>query len=121
MDYDDFRNMHVWQLAFKLVTKIYKMTSKFPSEEKFGMISDMRRAANSVAHNIAEGYGRYEKRDKTRFYKVSRGSCFELMSQALVAKELGYMDPDVSESLIDDNKNIIKELNSIIKTIESNM
>src|SRR6056297_2696526 len=121
MDYDDFRNMHVWQLAFGLVTQIYKLTSKFPSEEKFGMISDMRRAANSVAHNIAEGYGRYEKRDKTRLYKVSRGSCYELMSQALVAKELNFMEADTSEDLINDNKHIIKELNSIIKTIETNM
>ena len=69
MRYDDFRNMSVWQKAFKMVINIYKVTQKFPSEEKFGMISDMRRAANSVTHNIAEGYGRYEKKTSLVFIK----------------------------------------------------
>lgn len=121
MEIDDFRNMHVWQLAYELVIKLYETTSNFPSEEKFGLISDMRRAANSITHNIAEGYGRYEKKDKTRFYKISRGSCYELISQALVAKGLKYIDPEISEALINENKDIIRELNSIIKTLESKM
>lgn len=74
MAFDDFTKMHVWQMAFQLLIKIYEITKKFPSEEKFGLVSDMRRAANSIVHNIAEGFGRYEPRDKTRFYKISRGS-----------------------------------------------
>ena len=121
MEYDDFRNMHVWQLAFKLVIKIYEVTADFPIEERFGMTSDMRRAANSVVHNIAEGYGRYEKKDKTRFYKISRGSCYELMSQSLVSCELKFMDAQVSEEIVNDNKEIIKELNRLIKTVEKNI
>ena len=119
MDYDDFRNMNVWQLAYNLVIKIYKITAEFPPEEKFGMTSDMRRAANSIIHNIAEGFGRYEKKDKTRFYKISRGSCFELMSQTLVSEGLNFINHQTSEEIINDNKAIIKELNSIIKTIEN--
>lgn len=67
MAFDDFTKMHVWQLAFQLLIKIYKITNNFPSEEKFGLVSDMRHAANSIAYNIAEGFGRYEPRDKTRF------------------------------------------------------
>jgi len=80
----------------------------------------MRRAANSIAHNIAEGFGRFEAKDKTRFYKISRGSCFELMSQLWVSKALKYRTEKlVIEELMTLCKQIIKELNSLIKTHES--
>jgi four helix bundle protein len=92
MSFGDFRDMSVWQLAFRLLIRIYKITKDFPVEEKFGLVSDMRRAANSITHNIAEGYGRYEPRDKSRFYKISRGSCYELISQLLVSFELRGWD-----------------------------
>lgn len=118
--FDDFTKMHVWQLAFQLLIKIYKITKDFPSEEKFGLVSDMRRAANSIVHNIAEGFGRYEPRDKTRFYKISRGSSFELMSQLLVSYELKYISSKtILDDLRNDCKNIIEELNSINKTLEN--
>ena len=74
MGFEDFTQMPVWQLAFKLLVKIYEITKEFPAGERFGLVSDMRRSANSIVHNIAEGFGRYEARDKTRFYKISRGS-----------------------------------------------
>jgi len=112
--------MHVWQLAFELLLKVYKTTKLFPSEEKYGMIADIHRSANSVTHNIAEGYGRYEPKDKTRFYKISRGSCYELISQCLASFSLGFIkDEPISNELIDLSKKIIDELDSIIKTIES--
>ena len=120
MKYGDFRDMSVWQLAFKLLVRIYKITTDFPKEEKFGLVSDMRRAANTITHNIAEGYGRFESKDKTRFYKISRGSCYELMSQLLVSFELKYLnDENQLNDLINSDNDIIKELNSLIKSIES--
>ncbi len=120
MNFDNFTKMHVWQLAFELLVKIYKITSQFPSEEKFGLVSDMKRAANSITHNIAEGFGRFEPKDKTRFYKISRGSCFELASQVLVSSALEFLKNDSDrDELLELIKNIIKELNSIIKRIES--
>ena len=91
MSYEDFTQMPVWQSAFNLTLNIYKITKSFLSDERFGLISDMRRAANSIAHNIAEGFGRYETRDKTRFYKISRGSAYELMSQILISNGLSYI------------------------------
>lgn len=120
MSFGDFRDMSVWQLAFKLLIRIYTITKDFPAEEKFGLVSDMRRAANSITHNIAEGYGRYEPKDKSRFYKISRGSCYELISQVLVSFELNYLknENEVNE-LINSNKEIIKELNLLIKSIET--
>jgi len=71
VSYKDFSDMPVWKKAFELLLKVYKVTEGYPKEEKYGMVSDMRRAANSVTNNISEGFGRYERLDKTRFYKIS--------------------------------------------------
>ena len=120
MSYQDFRNMPVWQNTFKLLIKIYKLTQSFPGEEKFGMISDMRRAANSVVHKIAEGFGRFEPKDKTRFYKISRGSSYELISQLLASFELNFFKNKAElDDLVISYERIIQELNSIIKTLEA--
>jgi len=119
MAYNDFKHMSVWQKAFGLLIRIYTITKTFPNEEKFGIISDMRRAANSVVHNIAEGFERFEKHDKTRFYKISRGSCYELISQTLVSHDLHYIIDDSEKSELENAyQEIINELDALIKTIE---
>ena len=64
--------MSVWQKAFALLRDIYKIARTFPLDEKYALTDDLRRSANSVVHNVAEGYGRFEPKDKTRFYKISR-------------------------------------------------
>ena len=116
---NDFTDMTVWQQGLKLVKNIYAITEDFPSEEKFGLISDMRRAATSITNNIAEGYGRYESRDKSRFYKISRGSCYEIHSQVIISQELEFIKSNkIAEALIEHTKLIIKELNKLIKSIE---
>ena len=119
MAFSDFTQFSVWKKAFDLLLLVYRLTEAFPVEERYGMVSDMRRAANSVAHNIAEGYGRYERRDKTRFYKISRGSAYELISQFLVGNALGYLS---DESLIEARTGyqaVIEELDRLIKSVES--
>lgn len=119
MGFEDFTQMHVYQIALDLLVRIYQETKHFPSEEKFGMISDMRRAANTITHNIAEGFGRFEPKDKTRFYKISRGSAFELMSQNIACSRLEYQQECVSKELNLVCKKIIEELNAIIKSLEN--
>ena len=120
MAYKDFKQMSVWQKAFGLVIRIYEVTKRLPKEERFGIVSDMRRAANSVVHNIAEGFGRFERKDKSRFYKISRGSCYELISQTLVAGALNYLTDDTEKSELEDGyKEVINELDSLIKTVET--
>jgi len=120
MKFEDFTEMPVWKIGFDLLIKIYKITKKFPSEERFCLVSDMRRSANSIIHNIAEGFGRYESKDKTRFYKISRGSAYELISQILVSMALQYIREEALKTeYIELCKRIILELNSLIKTLES--
>ena len=118
MAYEDFTEMPVWKAAFNLLLDIYKVTPNYPTDERFGLTSDTRRSANSIVHNIAEGFGRFEAKDKTRFYKVSRGSAYELMSQILVAQALSYIDELKRNDLIRECRRIIRDLNSLIKTLE---
>lgn len=119
MKYPDFTSMPVYQKALELLIKIYQITKKFPPEEKYGITSDIRRAANSVVHNIAEGFGRFEPKDKTRFYKISRGSAYELMSQSIVSFKLKYIkEESVLDKVLSESNDIIQELNSLIKSIE---
>lgn len=119
MKYPDFTSMPVYQKALELLIKIYEITKKFPPEEKYGLTIDIRKAANSVLHNIAEGFGRFEPKDKTRFYKISRGSAYELMSQSIVSFKLEYIkEESVLEKILSESNDIIQELNSLIKLIE---
>lgn len=119
MAFKDFTELPVWKNAVSLLREIYRVTKEFPADERFGMISDMRRAANTVAHNIAEGFGRFENKDKTRFYKISRGSSYELISQLFVSHTLNYLSQNDKENLTSGYKGVINELDLIIKSVES--
>jgi four helix bundle protein len=119
MAYKDFTSMPVWQKALVLLIEVYQITGKFPDSEKYGLVSDMRRAANSIVHNIAEGFGRFENKDKTRFYKISRGSAYELISQSFASNVLKYLSESERGSLSNKCKEIINEEDLIIKSIET--
>jgi len=112
--------MSVWRKAFKLLLLVYKLTRKFPSDEKFCLISDMRRAAHSVTNNTSEGFGRYEPFDKTRFYKIARGSCYEIINQSMASEALDYITKYEMNQLTTGYRNVISELDPMIKSIESN-
>lgn len=87
----NFRNYKVWIGSMNLVKKIYQITSTFPSSEKFGLISQVRRSAISIPSNIAEGAGRKSEKEFLRFLEISTGSAFELETQLLLAEGLGYI------------------------------
>jgi four helix bundle protein len=86
--------LRVWSEAISLVKEIYRITSTFPREELYGFISQMRRAAVSVASNIAEGAARSGNREFMHFLYMARGSLSELETQVTVAKKLGYLHND---------------------------
>lgn len=85
-----YRDLKIWQRAIELSVAVYKLTGQFPSEELFGLTSQLRRAAVSVASNIAEGYGRATKGEFRQFVGIARGSILEVQTQLVIAKELGY-------------------------------
>jgi four helix bundle protein len=85
-----FKDLVVWQKAHEMVISIYQMTKLFPSEEKFGLISQMRRAAVSVPANVAEGFAKRSSKDKSNFYNIAQGSLEELKYYLILAEDLGY-------------------------------
>jgi four helix bundle protein len=84
----DFHDLIVWQRAIDLTVVIYKLTQKFPREETFGLVSQLRRAAVSVASNIAEGRGRLNPAEFRQFLGIALGSTFEVQTQLMVARKL---------------------------------
>jgi len=88
-----FTDLDAYKEAHKLVLMIYKVTKNFPREERYSLTDQMRRAAVSIASNIAEGFSRSTTKDKYQFYTMSQGSLSELQSQLLIARDLKYLIP----------------------------
>ena len=89
---NDFRRLIVWQRAHEATLETYRATGSFPASERYGLVSQMRRAAASVAANIAESCGRATARDEGRFLQVALGSARELEYHVLLARDLGLLD-----------------------------
>jgi four helix bundle protein len=90
----NYKNLVVWQKSIALVKLVYHLTGSFPSDEKFGIISQMRRAAVSVPSNIAEGQARRTTGDYIRFISNAEGSLAELDTQLIISIELSYCDTE---------------------------
>lgn len=114
-----FQKSIAWQKGYKLVLKIYRSTDVFPIKEKFGFTSQMRRSAASVVFNIAEGLLKNTRKEIAQAFVMARGSCGELETQLMLAKDLGYMSKDDSSKLVNQTTEIIRILTSSIKTLQS--
>ena len=86
-----FEDLDVWQRAHALALEVYRLTGGFPSDEKFGLVSQMRRAAVSVPANVAEGFKKRGKKDKANFYYIAQGSLEELRYYYILLRDLGYL------------------------------
>lgn len=105
-----FKEIRVWQKAHQLVVEIYKITKGYPSEEKLGLISQMRRAAVSIPSNIVEGFRRNTAKVSRNFYDISNGSLEELKYQLLLSKDLGYISDDTYTKILALSEEISKML-----------
>jgi len=95
-----FRDLDFWQDAMRLAKLVYAITTSFPRHERFGLVSQIRRAAVSIPSNIAEGNARQSRRDYARFVSMASGSAAELQTQLLLARDLGIPDgADLAEGL----------------------
>lgn len=98
--YHNVHEMKIWHKAIDLVVDVYKLTSNFPKEEKFGLISQVRKAAVSIPSNIAEGAGRNTDKDFSHFLGISNGSSYEVMTQLIVSKKLGLITEEEVQPIL---------------------
>lgn len=115
----DYRDLLIWQKGIELVKRIYKSFDNFPKDEVFGLQNQMKRAAVSVPSNIAEGWGRSSTQNYIQFLRIARGSLYELETQLIIAKELGFIDENkysVIAGLITEES---KMLNAFIRSLGS--
>lgn len=86
-----FKDLEAWKQAHVLAVEVYRLTKKFPREEMFGIVNQMRRAAVSVTSNLAEGFSRQSLKEKIQFYSIAQGSLTELQSQLLISQDVGFL------------------------------
>ena len=94
-----FKDLIAWQKGHRLVLMIYEITKKFPKEEQFGLVSQMRRCAVSITSNIAEGFSRKTYKDKSQFYSIALGSVTELQNQIQIAFDVGFISGELYNTL----------------------
>jgi four helix bundle protein len=113
----DYRKYSVWEVGHELTLAIYGATEDFPDTEKFGVISQMRRASYSIPSNIAEGCGRESDADFKRFLVISRGSAAELEYFLILSKDLGLLNAEQFDLLFDKVNKVKRSLNNLINKI----
>ncbi|MBO9730414.1 MAG: four helix bundle protein [Chitinophaga sp.] len=114
----NFKNLIVWQKSFNLCLKIYDLTKSFPPEEKFGLVSQLRRAAVSITSNIAEGAAQPTNAHFRRFLLIAIGSSFEIESQLLISSQIyPSLQKSIAENLLPLLIEIQKMLNSMISKL----
>jgi four helix bundle protein len=114
-----FEKLAAWRESYSLCLVIYKLVSTFPSEEKFGLISQMQRASASVPINIAEGNCKESLKDRRRFFEISLASLNELYCECLLAKDLGYIPQESFLKAEDHIQRASYLLTKLIRSISS--
>ena len=117
-DIKDFYDLNAWQKAHEFILKIYKITKKFPKAELYGITGQQRRAAYSIAANIAEGFSRYHYNDKVRFYHGARGSVSEAQNFLFLSRDLCFLGRDDFANALNLSKEVIRLINGLIRSIE---
>jgi four helix bundle protein len=114
-----YRQLFVWQKAMDLVIAIYTLTKQFPAEERFGLISQMRRAAVSVPSNIAEGRSRNSRKDFIQFLHVALGSLSELETQIEIACRISYLKKLDYNAVMEDTQSIKRMLFKMLSSLKT--
>jgi len=114
----NFRGLNIWKDSMDLARHILQLTKKFPSIERFSLVSQMNRCAISIPSNIAEGSARKSNKEFMQFLRISLGSAFELETQLILSFESGYLNEEVYENLIKRIQTSQKMISGFIKTLE---
>ena len=116
----NFEDIVAWQKAHQFVMMVYQATKCYPEDEKYGLCSQFRRAAVSIAANIAEGYKKLSKQDKLRFFNISQGSLEECRYYCILSRDLHCIDNDIYQQLNQAVLNTSLLLNAYIKGVVNN-
>ena len=111
-----FQDLLVWQKAHRFVLGVYSLTAGFPKQETYGLSLQMRRAAVSIAANVAEGFRRRGRGDKVRFLNIAEGSVEECRYFLILAKDLGYGDTDKLSTALSEVSRLLNAYSSAILT-----
>ena len=113
-----YRDLKVWQLAIDISVASYEVTQSLPREELYGLTSQIRRSASSVAANIAEGYGRENRGSFVQFLRIAQGSLKELETHLIIAGRVGLIQPVVLSELLERCDENGKMLGALIRTVQ---
>lgn len=113
-----YKDLKFWQLSRVFFKDVYEITKKFPEEEKFGLVSQLRRASVSICSNIAEGSARKSDKDFSRFLTMSLGSCYEIDTQLILATDLNFISENDYSKLFEKLISIIKMLSKFNSTLK---
>ena len=115
-----FEDIYAWQKAHAFVLLVYRVTGHFPEVERFGLISQFRRAAVSIEANIAEGYKKLSKTDKLRFFNIAQGSLEECRDYIILSRDLNFLQQAEFETLCTSIEEASKLLNAYCKGVINN-
>ena len=115
----NFKELLVWKKSIEFVKEIYEITAAFPSEEKFGLVSQIRRSAVSIPSNIAEGNPRRSSADYIQFLKIARGSGAEVETQIIISKIMRFIEEVKTEELLLNITEIMKMINGLINYLKT--
>jgi len=113
-----YRDLFVFRKACELAGQVYRLTGEYPGDERFSLISQMRRAAASIPMNIAEGYRRTTRREYIRFLTIANGSCSELDAQLILSREIDLITPAQYDSIHEDQRFVSILLTRLIDALK---
>lgn len=115
------KDLKIWNKSIDLVVKVYDLTANFPAEERFGLVSQIRRCAVSIPSNISEGGGRNSNKEFLHFLSIANGSSYELQTQLVISERLGYLDLNRCNEILDNIDEVQKMNFNLQKSINQKL
>ncbi|PIV54629.1 four helix bundle protein [Candidatus Desantisbacteria bacterium CG_4_10_14_0_8_um_filter_48_22] len=112
-----YKDLDIWNKGIEIVESIYSLTMNFPSEEKFGLVAQMRRASSSVPSNIAEGFRRKYNTEFAQFLYIALGSCAELETQIIISGRLNFLSDQNKDALLEEIDHLGRMIRNFIKKL----
>ena len=117
----NFEKLELYQRSLNFIDNMYIVTKKLPNDERFGLFSQLRRAAMSVSLNLAEGFSNYYKKDKNRFFRIAKGSVYECIPGLTISLNQKYINQEEFEKMYHECYELSRRISGLIKYVEKNL